>query len=60
MMENNYFFIKKYKSKHRAKEGCSGNPYIIARNEELTKTEENLKGASNAIFNMRKMDLEES
>ena len=39
MMENNYFFIKKYKSKHRAKEVCSGNLYIIARNKELTKTE---------------------
>ena len=34
MMENNYIFIKKYISNHRAKRECSCNLYI-ERNEEF-------------------------
>ena len=57
MMENNQLLIKKYISKHRAKS------FILQETTEsnllyLTKTA--LKRTSNAIFNMKIVDLDES
>ena len=61
-MENNYVFIRKYIQNTEEKEGCSSNLYIFSRNEcvptYLTKTV--LKRTSSGIFNMEKVDLEES
>ena len=64
MMENNYFF-KKLTSKHtEEKERCACN-YTIARNEEFNLHNKNYAQnvttrESNNIFNMKKVDLDES
>ena len=64
MMENNYFF-KKLTSKHtEGKKRCACN-YTIARNEESNLYNKNYAQnvktrTSNNIFNMKKIDLDES
>ena len=62
-MENNQDFIKKYISKHRAKRRMFWYGFVIVSKKPkipiyFTKTV--LKRTSNAIFNMKKVDLDES
>ena len=63
MMENNYFFKNLHQNTEQ-KERCAYN-YTIARNEEFqfinkSNTQKVKTRTSNAIFNMKKVDLDES
>ena len=63
MTENNHFFEKLTLKHTEQKERCACN-YTIARNEEFqlyNKNYTNVKTrTSNNIFNMKKIDLDES
>ena len=57
MMENIYVFIKKYISKHKAKRRI----FILQEAKNSNAFEKTLlKKTSNAIFNMKKVVLDES
>ena len=61
MMENNYIFRKMYISKHRAKKRMF--LYFLhwkKRRNQIYLTKTVLKRTSNSIFNMKKIDLDES
>ena len=57
MMENNYVFIKKYTSKQSNKEDVL---VIFILQETIYLTKAVLKRTSNAIFSMKKVDLDRS
>ena len=57
-MKNNYFFIKKYISKHSNKTDVLVIFALLQETKSVKKSV--LKRTSNAIFNIKKVDLDES